>query len=127
MKEHQIDTMHRELKEAARAVLAKYGMDLQPSSLTYSLKTDRNGVEDFRVQIKGVTQVTLETAVTADHHMIKAGLARPGTKAWVTDRGGQRREVIITESKRVKYGFYFADDPRKRSMLGRFSLFSANQ
>jgi len=49
MQEHQIETMHRELKEAARTVLAKYGMDLMSSSLSYSRKLDRSGVEGFHV------------------------------------------------------------------------------
>lgn len=127
MQEHQIETMHRELKEAARTVLAKYGMDLMPSSLSYSRKADRSGVEDFHVQIKGIAQVTVETAKTADANTIRAGFAEPNTKAWVTDRDGRRREVIITEAKRSKYAFYFADDLRKSPMLGHFSLFSANQ
>lgn len=127
MQEHQIETMHRELKEAARVVLAKYGMDLMPSSLSYSRKPDRSGVEGFHVQIKGITQVTTETAKTTFDQLIRAGFAEPNTKAWVTDRNGRRREVIITESKRSKYAFYFADDQRKSPMLGHFRLFSANQ
>jgi hypothetical protein len=41
-------------------------MDLIPSSLTYTRKVDRSGIEGFRVQIKGIARVTVETAKTAD-------------------------------------------------------------
>jgi hypothetical protein len=128
MTESQVKQMHDELSAVARSILEKYGMDLIPSSLTYTRKVDRSGIEGFRVQIKGIARVTVETAKTAhsDQHL-RVGLAGPNTKAWVTDRPGNRREVIITEVKRTKYAFYFADDPNRRQMLGQFHLFSTTK
>ncbi len=128
MTEPQVKQMHDELSTAARSILAKYGMDLIPSSLTYTCKPDRTGIEGFHVQIKGIARVTVETAKTADSDLhLRDGLVGPNTKAWVTDRPGNRREVIITEVKRTKYAFYFADDPNRRPLLGRFHLFSATK
>ena len=122
MNKRQLTVIHEELNAAIDAVLEKHGFEHLPGTLTY----DGDG---FRLPIKATRSVTLQTALTAPDRVIKAGLARPGTKAKVFDsRGAQAyRDVIITEAKVKKYSFYFADDPQKRSMIGHFGLFSSTE
>ena len=120
MNRAQVNLFHDEISNAVRPILAKYGMDLLPSTLHYTPDT-------ISLPIKGVKRVTISEAVFVDDTSLKFGFAGPGAKAWVTDRDGSRREVIITERKQKKYSFYFAGDAARRPMLGHFSLFSANR
>lgn len=120
MDKFQAQQFHNEVNAALRPICDKFGLDYQGGTLTY-------GSDGIRIPIKANTKVTITTALTADTNMIRAGFARPGTKAIVFDskETHSNREVILVEAKRTKYLFYFANDPQKRKMLGHFSLFSS--
>lgn len=126
MNKNRVDAFHRELMAAVKKVCDNYDMVLMPSQLKYGLGRD-NDVSNMHKMIKVVANVPVEEARTADEFAIKHGMATANTRAWVTDRQGNRRQVMITERKLKKYGFYFADDRYKSPMLGHFHLFSANQ
>ena len=120
MQREQLKSLHSEIDAAVKEIVERYGLEYLGGTLTQ----DVNGI---RMPIKANRAVTVTTALTADSQTLRAGWARAGTKAIVFDskETHQHREVIITEVKRKKYGFYFADDPRKRPMIGHFGLFSA--
>lgn len=119
MNREQALAMQQEIQEIIRPILAKYNMTQLPSFITWES-------DQFKMSINGSRTVTLETALFATDSTLKCGLARPGSKAWITDNR-RRRRVIITDTKAKKYGFYFADDPAKTSMVGHFGLFSENE
>lgn len=115
-----VERMHNELSAAIKPILEKYGLNLQPSTLTHN-------IDSISLPIKGTRAVTITTALTATTETLRNGFARIGTKAVVFDSRNMRsyRNVIITEVKRKKYGFYYLDDPQKRPMIGHFELFSS--
>jgi len=119
MNREQALAMQQEIQDIIRPILVKYRMTQLPSFITWSN-------DEFKLSIHGSKMVTLDTALFADDVTLKHGFARPGSKAWITDRG-RRRRVIITDAKVKKYGFYFADDLAKQSMIGHFNLFSENE
>lgn len=120
MHKEQLKRLHTDIDEAVKSVVERYGLNYLGGTLTH----DGDGIS---MPIKATRAVTITTALTADTNTIRAGYARVGTKVTIFDsrETQSHRTAIITDVKRKKYAFYFADDPQKRSMIGHFSLFSS--
>jgi len=120
MQREQLKRLHAEIDSAMKPIVEKYGLEYLGGTLTH------NG-DGISMPIKATRAVTITTALTSTTDTIKAGYARVGTKVLIFDsrETKQHRVAIITDVKRKKYGFYFADDPQKRPMIGHFALFSS--
>lgn len=88
---NDVKQIHAEINAAMREIAQKYGLTLQAGTLRYS---------DTELSMQVRMSKLIEQS--ADEFSLSAGLARPGTKAWVREGSGWI-QVSILKARNTRY------------------------